>query len=245
MVKRLFDVIIAFIILLFFSVIIMLLLIVVWYQDFRFPLYIPSRVGKDGRLFRMFKLRTMVINADKSGVDSTSSKDPRITTMGKFIRKYKLDEMMQLWNVLNGSMSLVGPRPNVKRETDLYTDEEKKLLTVKPGITDFASIVFADENDILRDSKDPNLDYNRLIRPWKSRLGLVYIENQSFFLDIKLLLLTVLNVFSRSLALQGVQNILLDLNVNQKLRQVSSRNDVLEPYPPPGAKEIVIARCID
>src|SRR3972149_7855027 len=156
----------------------------------------------------MIKLRTMVVNADKTGVDSTSAKDPRITAVGRFIRKYKLDELMQLWNVLNGSMSLVGPRPNIKRETDLYTSEEKRLLTVKPGITDFASIVFADENEILKNSQDPDLDYNQLIRPWKSRLGLVYVDKQSFLLDIELIILTILSFFSRQSSLRIIYDIL-------------------------------------
>ena len=109
----------------------------------------------------------MKINADKSGVDSTSNKDPRITGIGRFIRKYKIDELSQLFNVFLGSMSLVGPRPNVKRDTDLYTSLEKDLFLAKPGITDFSSIVFADEGDILEGHLDPDLAYNQLIRPWK------------------------------------------------------------------------------
>ena len=126
----------------------------------------------------MVKIRSMIINADKTGVDSTSSDDMRITSVGKVIRKLKLDELSQLWNVLIGDMSLVGPRPNVKSETDLYTKIEKNLLNVKPGITDFSSIVFSDEGDILSGSDDPDLLYNQLIRPWKSRLSLFYIEKR-------------------------------------------------------------------
>ena len=119
----------------------------------------------------MYKLRTMIINADSTGVDSTSSNDNRITSVGKFIRKFKIDEISQLINVLLGDMSLVGPRPNVLREILMYTDLEKELLTVKPGITDFASIVFSDEGEILSDSDDPDIDYNQLIRPGKGYLG--------------------------------------------------------------------------
>ena len=127
----------------------------------------------------MIKLRSMIVNAEKSKVDSTSSNDPRITKIGKIIRKLKLDELSQLFNVFIGEMSLVGPRPNVKRETDLYTEVEKNLLRVKPGITDFASIIFSDESEILKNVDDPNISYNQLIRPWKSRLGLFYIKKQS------------------------------------------------------------------
>ncbi|CAL7963007.1 Sugar transferase [Gammaproteobacteria bacterium] len=244
--KRFIDLVCSFVFLLLFSPIILLVMLIVWIGDFHVPLYISKRVGKNGCLFNMVKLRSMVINADKSCVSSTSAKDPRITMIGKFIRKYKLDEVVQLWNVLIGNMSLVGPRPNVKRGgTDLYTGEEKRLLTVKPGITDFASIVFADENDILKDSKDPDLDYNQLIRPWKSRLGLIYINNQSCLLDMKLLVLTALTIFSRQSALQGVYGILSKLNIDPKIKVVSLRQSALEPYPPPGASEIVTSRGIN
>ena len=111
----------------------------------------------------------MIINADSSGVDSTSATDSRITSIGHVIRRFKLDELTQLWNVFLGDMSLVGPRPNVRKETDLYTIPEKLLLTVRPGITDISSIIFSDEGDILANKKDPDLAYNQLIRPWKSR----------------------------------------------------------------------------
>ena len=135
-------------------------MILIWIHDFHSPFYIAPRVGKSGQVFNMVKLRSMVVHADKTGVDSTSSSDPRITPIGHIVRKFKLDEFTQLWNVLKGDMSLVGPRPNVKRETDLYTRVEKGLLSVCPGITDFSSIVFSDENEMLRDSKDPDIDYN-------------------------------------------------------------------------------------
>ena len=179
--KRLMDVLVSFFGLLFLSPVLAVVMFFIWKQDRHSPFYVAPRVGKDGRIFRVVKLRSMVAGADKTGVDSTSAYDPRITSIGRFIRRFKLDEFTQLWNVLKGEMSLAGPRPNVKRETDLYTDVEKGLLSVKPGITDFSSIVFSDENDILKDSKDPDIDYNQLIRPWKSRLGLLYVKHQSFF----------------------------------------------------------------
>jgi lipopolysaccharide/colanic/teichoic acid biosynthesis glycosyltransferase len=157
--KRVFDFILAFIGLILSSPILLPVIFLIWIQDWNSPFYIAPRVGKGEKPFKMLKLRSMIMNADKTGVDSTSSNDKRITGVGKFIRKYKLDELSQLWNVLIGDMSLVGPRPNVKRETDLYTIEEKKLLIVRPGITDFSSIVFSDEGEILKDQIDPDIAY--------------------------------------------------------------------------------------
>ena len=171
-----------------------------------------------------------------------SAKDPRITSVGKFVRKYKLDELPQLINVFKGEMSLVGPRPNVKRETDLYTDVEKGLLDVAPGITDISSIVFSDENDILKDSHDPDIDYNQKIRPWKSRLGLLYIEHRSIVLDLKLIALTATAMLSRDKALSGVVRLLRRLKAEDNLIRVAKRKDPLVPYPPPGARNIVTSR---
>ena len=192
-----------------FSPLLVPVMILVWLQDFHSPFYVAQRVAKDGGIFWMVKLRSMVVNADKSGVDSTSLNDARITSIGQFIRKFKLDELTQLWNVLKGDMSLVGPRPNVKRETDLYTSAEKELLSVKPGITDFSSIVFSDEGDILKGSKDPDIDYNQLIRPWKSRLSLLYIKHQSLWLDFCLIFLTAAAIVSRKKALKGLHKLLV------------------------------------
>ena len=188
MLKRLLDIVVAASVLLVASPVLVIFLFLVWLQDRHSPFYVAYRVGKDEVQFRMVKIRSMVINADKTGVDSTSANDGRITTVGQVIRRYKLDELTQLWNVLTGDMSLVGPRPNVRRETELYTPEEKTLLTVKPGVTDFSSIVFSDEGEILRDYADPDIAYHQLIRPWKSRLGIFYVERQSFVLDMKLIL---------------------------------------------------------
>lgn len=187
----------------------------------------------------------MIINADKTGVDSTSANDQRITKIGNVIRKYKLDEICQLWNVLRGEMSLVGPRPNVERGgIALYTQEELGLLAVRPGITDLSSIVFSDEGDILRDSVDPDLDYNRLIRPWKSRLGLLYIEKHTLLLDLKLIILTVVAVISREKALRGVHEILKSLGADPQLVEVCRREAALFPFPPPGSTEIPTSRKV-
>jgi lipopolysaccharide/colanic/teichoic acid biosynthesis glycosyltransferase len=191
----------------------------------------------------MVKLRSMRIGADKSGVDSTSAGDSRITPVGHFIRRYKLDELTQLWNVLIGDMSLVGPRPNVERETRLYTEIEQRLLTVKPGITDYASIDFADEGDILQGQPDPDLAYNQLIRPWKSRLGLFYIEQRSLVLDLKLIFLTAVTIVSREKALRAVTQDLERRGAPADLVRVARRIDRLVPHAPPGASSVVTSRA--
>lgn len=240
--KRLFDLIVSIVGLIFSAPLLIIVSILVWFQDFKSPFYIPYRIGKNGKQFKMIKFRSMIVNADSSGIDSTSSNDTRITYIGHLIRKFKLDELTQLWNVMRGDMSLVGPRPNVKNETDLYTETEKKLLNVKPGITDISSIVFSDEGEILADKRDPDIAYNQLIRPWKSRLGLIYIENQSVVLDIKLLILTVLAIFSRTTALEIISKLLAKYNVDEKIIKVVRRQEKLVPYPPPGADKIVVSR---
>jgi lipopolysaccharide/colanic/teichoic acid biosynthesis glycosyltransferase len=237
--KRILDFTLSLIGLIICSPILVPVIFWVWIQDWHSPFYIAPRVGKGEKLFKMVKLRSMIINADKSGVDSTSSNDRRITGVGRFIRKYKLDELSQLWNVLIGDMSLVGPRPNVKRETDLYTNEEKKLLTVKPGITDFSSIVFSDEGDILKDQDDPDIAYNQLIRPGKSLLGIFYIENRNILIDLKLIFLTVIAILSKEKALISITHILAKLGADEKLVLIASRKSPLVPTPPPGAKNIV------
>ncbi|MFT4683525.1 MAG: lipopolysaccharide/colanic/teichoic acid biosynthesis glycosyltransferase [Patiriisocius sp.] len=237
--KRLVDFIVSFFALIFFSPLLLVVMFFVWINDFGNPFYIASRVGKDEKTFKMYKLRSMIVNADKSGVDSTSSNDMRITRIGKFIRKFKMDELSQLINVLLGDMSLVGPRPNVKRETDLYTKVEKKLLSVRPGITDVSSIVFSDEGDILANSKDPDIDYNQLIRPGKGYLGLFYIENQSFLLDLKLLFITLITIFNRNSAINQLLKVLKKYNASELIIKIAGRNEELVPSPPPGAKSIV------
>lgn len=242
MLKRLFDLIASGLGLIVASPVLLPVMFLVWWQDKHSPFYVAPRVGRGDVPFKMIKLRSMVVNADKTGVDSTGANDRRITAVGHFIRRYKLDELSQLWNVFVGDMSLVGPRPNVKRETDLYTPVERKLLDVKPGITDFASIVFSDEGDILADQVDPDIAYNQLIRPGKSMLGLFYIENRSLLLDIKLCFLTALAIVSRQRALGRVTQILKDLGASQELLQIAARTTPLVPMPPPGGTRIVTSR---
>ena len=242
--KRLLDIVASIMGLVVFSPVLLPVMFLVWRQDGHSPFYVAPRVGKNERLFKMVKLRSMVVDADKSGVDSTGASDMRITPVGQFIRSYKLDELTQLWNVMLGDMSLVGPRPNVKVETDLYTNVEKGLLTVRPGITDFSSIVFSDEGEILEDKDDPDLAYNQLIRPWKSRLGLIYIENCSIWLDLQLIINTVVAIVSKKRALNWLVGKLQNLNVDEDVIVVAMRNADLVPSPPPGSDEIVTARTV-
>jgi lipopolysaccharide/colanic/teichoic acid biosynthesis glycosyltransferase len=242
MLKRIFDFTASAAGLVLASPVLLPVIFLVWLHDRHSPFYVADRVGLNDQPFKMIKLRSMVINADKSGVDSTAANDNRITPVGQLIRRYKLDELTQLWNVFKGDMSLVGPRPNVKRETDLYTPLERKLLSVKPGITDFSSIVFSDEGDILKDSSDPDIAYNQLIRPGKSMLGLLYIENQSIWLDIKLCFITLIAVVSREKALVSVQTILKEIDAPVDVRQLAQRTQALVPRPPPGGDRIVTSR---
>ena len=242
MIKRLVDILASLFGLLITSPILLPVMFLVWKEDKKSPFYIAPRSGRNGTIFKMVKLRSMVVDADKTGVDSTSGNDMRITPIGHKIRRYKLDELVQLWNVLIGDMSLVGPRPNVKTETDLYTDVEKKLLLVRPGITDFSSIVFSDEGEILEGRDNPDLAYNQLIRPWKSRLGLIYIKNQSLLLDLQLILYTLVAIISKQKALIWVAEKLRKLNVDAETMKISKRRVSLYPFPPPGSSEIVSSR---
>lgn len=240
--KRLFDILISVTLTTLLFPILFIFGMLVFFQDFHHPFYFAQRTGKNGNPFTMIKLRSMVVNADRSGVDSTSNTDQRITKIGHIIRKFKLDELTQLVNVLLGDMSLVGPRPNVQRETELYTTQEKKLLTVRPGITDLASIVFSDEGDILEGSEDPDIDYNQLIRPGKGHLGLFYVDNSSLMLDIQIIVLTALAMVNKPLALRGVGSVLTALNAPETILKIASRKEKLEPSPPPGATSIVTNR---
>jgi lipopolysaccharide/colanic/teichoic acid biosynthesis glycosyltransferase len=235
--KRGVDILISATLLVLFSPLLLGVALLIFLYDLHSPFYIAPRVGLNSQLFRMVKFRSMVVNADRSGVSSTSATDRRITPVGHFVRRYKLDELMQLWNVLKGDMSLVGPRPNVKSGTDVYTPRERMLLSVRPGITDFASIVFADEGDILRGHADPDGAYDRLIRPWKSRLGLFYIEHSSVLLDCKLLYWTALNSLSRSAALRALSAELKQLQAPGDLARIALRESTLVPHLPPGVDE--------
>ncbi len=227
--KRLFDVVASLVGILFVSPILLPVMFRLWRQDGDSPLYVAQRVGKGDRTFLMVKLRSMVSGADAMGWDSTKADDPRITPFGQIIRRYKLDELPQLWNVLKGDMSLVGPRPNVKRETTLYSPFERRLLEVRPGITDFSSIVFSDLGDILKGHVDPNLAYRHLVRPGKSQLGVFYVEHRSLWVDLQLIWLTGLAFVSKPRALEGVQRLLRRLGASPELVDLAGQQKLLVP----------------
>lgn len=231
--KRVMDFALALSGLLLLSPLLLAIALLIYLHDFHSPFYIAPRIGKDGKPFRMVKFRSMVVNADRSGVTSTAASDSRITPVGHFVRRCKLDEIVQLWNVLIGDMSLVGPRPNVKSGTDLYTAAERRLLSVRPGITDFASVVFADEGQILHGHADADAAYDRLIRPWKSRLGLFYIDHRSLWLDCELIAVTLTAVVSRADALHRIAQQLARLGASADLVRIARRDSALQPCLPP------------
>lgn len=154
-------------------------------------IYRGQRAGLNGQPFDILKFRTMIVGADKIGGPSTTSDDPRITPLGLTLRKYKIDEFPQLVNVLLGHMSFVGPRPEVLSEVSSYSAEERELLTVRPGITDWASLQFHNEGQILAGSSDPHLAYRQTIRPEKMKLGLQYVRQRSLRTDVRILFQTI------------------------------------------------------
>lgn len=185
--KRLFDIffsLIGIVLLLPFFIIISILILL---DSKGGIIYKQERVGKGDVAFKVLKFRTMRPNSFSKGALTVGSRDPRITNVGYYLRKYKLDELPQLFNVLFGEMSFVGPRPEVKKYTDLYTPEQKKVLSVRPGITDYASIKFRNENDLLASSDDPERLYIEKIMPEKLRLNLKYINDNSIFKDVKII----------------------------------------------------------
>ncbi|MGO9339988.1 MAG: sugar transferase [Terracidiphilus sp.] len=235
-IKRVFDFLAALLGLLVFSPVLIAVMFAIWIQDRHSPFYIAPRAARGGGVFRMVKFRSMVVNADKVGGSSTSLTDRRITKVGQWVRAYKLDELIQLWNVLKGEMSLVGPRPQVVSDAALYTNAERRLLSVSPGITDPASIVFSDEGEILKGSADPDLLYNQIIRPWKSRLALAYIDHRSFWIDLWLIVLTVVTIVSKPIALRALGNLLNGWGLDPLVVRMAARQEPLLPYPPPRAE---------
>ena len=176
---RFFDILFSIIGLVLLSPLLTVLYLLIRIESQGGGFYSQERIGKNGKPFKLFKFRSMRIGSDKKGLITIGEKDNRITKTGFILRKYKLDELPQLWNVFIGDMSLVGPRPEVKKYTDLYTEEQKQVLQVRPGITDWASIKYVDENKILGESKDPDDAYVNLIMPNKIKLNMVYIQHQT------------------------------------------------------------------
>lgn len=157
-----------------------------------------KRVGKNGKDFELFKFRTMHPDSDKKGLLTVGGRDPRITGLGYYLRRYKLDELPQLLNVLNGSMSLVGPRPEVRKYVDMYSNEQKRVLNVRPGITDYASLEYFHENELLAKSSDPEKTYIEVVMPAKLKLNQRYIEEAGFITDIQIILKTIARIFRSS-----------------------------------------------
>ncbi len=217
----------------------------VWMYDRSSPWYVSERIGWRGRPFRFLKIRTMVPRASASAVDTTVTGDPRVTPVGRWIRAFKLDELPQFLHVLSGRMSMVGPRPNVPREVAIYTSEEWGLLAVRPGITDLASIVFADLAEALGHAADPNIAYNQLVRPWKSRLGLHYVRCASFANDLCIIFYTVSVLFARRWTLGRLAALLRRTGAPEDLCCFVLRDEPLRPIPPPGADGIVTSRSVE
>ena len=196
--KTLFDLFLSSTLFILFLPLLIIFPFLIWYQDRSNPFYIANRVGKNGRLFKMIKLRTMIFNADKTGIDSTAINDNRITKLGHFIRRYKIDEIPGLINILKG--------------------------------------------EILKNSANPDLDYNQLISPWKSRLGIFYVLNHNFFMDLNILFLTIFMLINREYTLYRVHQVLSKKIEDDQLLNVLKRKTPLNPYPPPGSDEIVRSR---
>ena len=188
--KRIFDLFFAFLGIMLLLPIYLLIAIFIKLDSKGEILYKQERIGKDGIPFYVLKFRTMVPDAFSKGALTVGSRDPRVTGVGFYLRKYKLDELPQLFNVFFGEMSFVGPRPEVKKYTDLYNENQRVVLSVKPGITDYASIKYRNENDLLAQSSDPEKLYIEEIMPDKLELNLQYIKNNNIFKDIEIIFLT-------------------------------------------------------
>ncbi|MBK9332930.1 MAG: sugar transferase [Ignavibacteria bacterium] len=191
MLKRTFDIIFSFLGLLFLSPFILIISLLVKAGSKGTAFFIQYRVGRDNIDFGLYKFRTMKTDSDRSGLLTVGNRDPRITNAGYYLRKYKLDEIPQLLNVLTGDMSFVGPRPEVRKYVDMYSVEQKNILKVRPGITDLASIKYRNENELLADADDPEKYYINEIMPDKIKINLEYISDRSLFKDIKIILKTL------------------------------------------------------
>jgi lipopolysaccharide/colanic/teichoic acid biosynthesis glycosyltransferase len=197
MIKRFFDIVFSFFGLILVLPLFLVIAFLIKKESPEGPVFYRGvRIGKDGKPFRIFKFRTMVPDAEKLGGPSTAGDDPRLLKIGHFLKKYQLDELPQLINVLKGEMSLVGPRPEVKMYVDMMTEEERKIiLSVKPGMTDLASLWNFHEGEILRGSPDPDKTYQEKIWPEKKRLQIKYVKERNFWLDLKIILKTILKIF--------------------------------------------------
>jgi lipopolysaccharide/colanic/teichoic acid biosynthesis glycosyltransferase len=192
--KRTFDIVLATFGLLTCAPLLLVLAVAIKLESLGPVFYRGLRAGRDGKPFRIFKLRSMVVDAETVGGPSTAGDDPRVTRIGAFVRRFKLDELPQLLNVLNGSMSFVGPRPEVLSEVAEYDQEQRRVLELRPGITDWATIWNADEGAVLAGADDPHQAYKELIQPTKLRLQLRYYESHSLWIDLKIILCTLIKM---------------------------------------------------
>ena len=191
MIKRIFDFIVSFFSILILFPVFFMVAIIIKVSSSGPIFYKQVRVGKSNIDFKILKFRTMHVNADRMGLLTVGGRDSRVTSVGYYLRKYKLDEIPQLINVFKGDMSFVGPRPEVRQYVSLYSENQMKVLNVKPGITDLASIEFRDENEILSEQKDPNQYYIEVIMPHKLNINLKYIENRSLMKDVGVIVKTL------------------------------------------------------
>jgi lipopolysaccharide/colanic/teichoic acid biosynthesis glycosyltransferase len=190
-IKRCFDIVFAFIGILILIPVFIIIGILILIDSRGGIFYKQSRVGKNNEDFFILKFRTMKVDSDKKGLLTVGARDSRITRMGFFLRKYKLDELPQLFNVLLGDMSFIGPRPEVRKYVDMYNEVQKKVLNVKPGITDYASIEYSNENELLAKSDDPEQTYIEEVMPHKLLLNLKYIKEKGFVTDIRIIFRTI------------------------------------------------------
>lgn len=196
--KRLFDLSCSSLAIIFLLPILILVYLLIIIEDGGRAIFVQERVGYRGRKFRLYKFRTMHVNAEKKGGLLTIGKDPRITKFGAFLRKYKIDELPQLFNVIKGDMSLVGPRPEVEKYVNLYSEDQKRILELYPGITDMASIKYIDESEILSKSNDPEMFYVKFIMNNKIELNMEYINRMSLPYDILIIIKTISKIFKRN-----------------------------------------------
>ena len=192
---RFLDIIFSFLGLLILSPLLLIVYIAIVFESKGGGFYKQIRVGKDGKRFKLYKFRSMRVDSDSKSQITIGARDPRITKTGLFVRRFKIDELPQLLNVLKGDMSLVGPRPEVPLYVEMYTPEQKKVLSVVPGITDYASIQYVDENEILGKALDPHQTYIDEILPDKLKLNMEYIENRSVREYFKVIFLTLGKIF--------------------------------------------------
>ncbi|MCD4680786.1 MAG: sugar transferase [Bacteroidales bacterium] len=195
MFKRLFDILFSILGLIILSPFFLIIAIAIPLNSRGNVFFKQSRVGKDNKDFFLIKFRTMQRDAEKSGFLTIGSDDKRVTKFGRLLRKYKLDELPQLFNILTGSMSIVGPRPEVRKYVDLYNDKQKRVLKIKPGLTDYASLEYIKESEILAEAQDPEQKYIDEIMPAKLKLNLLYINDMNFIIDMKIIFGTIFRIF--------------------------------------------------